>query len=537
MTKLGNILSLVNEYSILRFEYTFKEGLRFHSAIFEPNMSLIKKLAGDTVIYGISSILPRLLQFLVGMTYITYRFPNQENVGIYNILYAYAALILTILLFRMDTAFFRYGRDQESSQRVFFTALIPVLFLSVVTCALVVWNSDSIARAMSYEDSPQYLRWFSYITCFDAIAAMFYARFRLDNRPLRFLFYRIANVLFTIFLTLTFLEVLPRLWPEALNFVNKLFTISREIDYVFIANLIASFFVLMAMIPELRRVEFNFDKAIFKKLLNYSWPLVIVGLAGIISQSFSTPLQERWLSADINFNRGQAGIYGSVAKLALLLNLFIVAFNYAAEPFFFNNSDKKESKAVYGQVAFLFTIVICLVSLGIVAYLDLIQFVIGSSYRGGLPIVPHLLFAFIFLGLYYNVSIWFKLSDNTKIGALIALGGMSIMLLINSILLPKLGIIASAYAALSCFAFMTTVAWWTGQKYYPIPYPVRDILQYLGLTAILVFGLSYLRNHTELPIWIFGSLAIVVYLGVTYLKDGARLLEMIRGTNQEKKAE
>jgi O-antigen/teichoic acid export membrane protein len=492
-------------------------------------MSLIKKLAGDTVIYGISSILPRLLQFLVGMTYITYRFPNQENVGIYNILYAYAALILTILLFRMDTAFFRYGRDKESSKRVFFTALIPVLILSIGTCALVVSNADGLAKAMSYEDSPQYLRWFSYIICFDAIAAMFYARFRLDNRPMRFLVYRIANVLFTILLTLTFLEVFPRIWPEALDFVNRIFTISREIDYVFIANLLASFLVLVAMIPELRRVEFQFDTTVFKKLMNYSWPLVIVGLAGIISQSFSTPLQERWLSEDITYNRAQAGIYGSVAKLALLLNLFIVAFNYAAEPFFFNNSDKKESRDLYGQVALLFTIVICLVSLGIVAYLDWIQFVIGSSYRSGLPIVPYLLFAFIFLGLYYNVSIWFKLSDNTKIGALIAVGGMSIMLGMNYVLLPKLGIVASAYAALACFSFMTTVAWWTGKKYYPIPYPVRSIVQYLGLTAFFVFGLSYLRNHSELPIWIFGSLAIGVYLFTTYIKDGKRLKNMIKG--------
>lgn len=505
-----------------------KNAYLFHSAIFGLVMSMIKKLAGDTVIYGLSSILPRLLQFLVGMTYITYRFPDQENVGIYNILYAYTALILTVLLFRMDTAFFRYGKEKETSKKVFFTALLPVFIFAGLACSLVIYKSQSIADWMSYGDTPQYLRWFALIIGFDTISALFYARFRLDNRPIRFLVYRIANVLFTIGLTLSFLELMPRYWPSGLVYIQNVFSITREIDYVFIANLIASFFVLLSMIPELRNVEYKFDTRIFKKMLTYSWPLVIVGLAGIISQSFSTPLQERWISDNIVFNREQAGIYGSVAKLALLLNLFITAFNYAAEPFFFNNADKKESKALYGKIAYLFTIIICFVSIGLITYLDIVQYVIGSNFRSGLVIVPYLLFAFIFLGLYYNVSIWFKLSDNTKIGALIALGGMSIMVSINYMFLPTLGYVASAYAAMACFAFMLIAAWVSGQKYFPIYYPVRSILKYLLVTAVMVFGLSYLRNNSDLPIWALGSACILLYLALVFIQDGAKIKAILK---------
>lgn len=492
-------------------------------------MSMIKKLAGDSVIYGLSSILPRLLYYVMGMTYITYRFPEQESVGIYNILYAYTALILTVLVFRLDTAFFRYGREAESSGRIFSTALLPLMLGVGIALAAGWLMAPQIASWLQHPDSPQYVRWFAVIIAADALAALFYARFRLQNRSLRFMLYKVGNVVLIIGFTLLFLEVLPKLWPGGLELVGKVFHISREIDYTFVANVCASLAVLLALLPEWLDVQWQFDRAAFARMLKYSWPLVLVGMAGIVSQSFATPLQERWLSSDLVYNREQAGIYGTVGKLALLLNLFIMAFNYAAEPFFFNNAGKENAEKVYGPVALIFTLVVCLVAVGVVGYLDIVSLFIGQSYREGLHVVPYLLFALIFLGLYYNFSIWYKLSDNTKIGAVISITGMAIMVAVNAWGLPRVGYVASAWAALGCFGFMAVAGWATGQRYYPISYPVTKMLKYIGLAVVLIAGLSYMRMTGIGHGWIWGSLAVLTYLTVAWATDRHYLRRIWQG--------
>jgi O-antigen/teichoic acid export membrane protein len=287
------------------------------------------------------------------------------------------------------------------------------------------------------------------------------------------------------------------------------------------ANLIASATIFLFMLPELRKVQWNFDWLVWKKMLRYAFPLVIVGIAGNINQVFAAPLQKFFLGEDTADNLAVAGKYMGPAKIALLLNLFTVAFNYAAEPFFFNNVGKENSEKAYGQIIHAFTIVAGTVMVGIVCFQEIAILIIGKSYRGPQEIIPILLFAYFFLGLYYNVSIWYKLSDKTIYGALISIGGAIITLGISIGFLARVGYIASAWASLACFSFMLIAGYLLGQKHYPIEYPVMRILKLITLIAAAVIGTivikSYIGEGNELlalgaGLIIFLFFALLIYV-------------------------
>ncbi|MEJ6613383.1 MAG: polysaccharide biosynthesis C-terminal domain-containing protein [Saprospiraceae bacterium] len=472
-------------------------------------MSIIKKLAGETLIYGMASIFPRMLNILMTLVYLTYRFNDTEDYGSYNEMYAYVTIFLTILVYRLDTAYFRYGSRPENKDNVFSTALIPVIVSAIVIVGVVLVYSQSIATWLSYEDKPHYIQWFALIIGFDAVATLFYGKFRLASQTKRFLFFRLANVVLTIIFILIFLEVLPRIAPEIGQNIASFFGVTKELDFVFLANLLASGSILLLLIPEFVRVKWSLDFGLLKKMLLYSFPLIVVGLAGNINQAFAVPLQKYFLGADTAANLSDAGLYAAAAKIALLLNLFTVAFNYAAEPFFFNNA--KEKKA-YGQVALAFTIVCVIVIIGIITFSGLAQYLVGSQYRASLNIVPWLLFAYFFLGLYYNVAIWFKLSDRTMVGAIISVFGAIITLVVSIYFLPRVGTIASAYAAVTTYAFMIVAGYLTGQKYYPIQYPIKKILTYVVVAVIMTVSLVLLRSQVNT--FVSMALGIVYNIGL-----------------------
>ena len=490
-------------------------------------MSLLKKLAGETAIYGLSHILSRVLLFIVFTFYLTRRFDGDTTeYGIYTDMYSYAAVILTILVFRMDTAFFRYG-SKGDLQKVFNTGFIGVLGFCILVLFILLPNVDSLASVLEYNESPHYIKWFAYILVLDAITALVFARLRLQSRPRRFMFFKLLNVGLTLVLVLTFLEFLPKYFPVEFEQLNTFLGVSRQIDYVFFANLLASGAVVLAMIPEFRSFKFSFDYSLFKKMLWYSLPLVAVAIAGNINQAFAAPLQKYFLGDNILENLADAGVYGAAAKLAILLNLFTTAFNYAAEPFFFNNSDRKDSMEVYGKVALAFTIVACLAALGLIFYIDVIILLLDDSYRSGVNVVPILLFAYVFLGLYYNVSIWYKLKDKTYIGALISFMGAFITICISLWLLPKIGTIASAWSALACYVSMVIVGYIVGQRYYPVDYPVKRILFYIGGTLLLSFFALMLRPILGVSISYFALITLVYVVCVygIYKVEWKRLMD------------
>lgn len=489
-------------------------------------MSLLKKLAGETAIYGLSHILSRVLLFVVFTIYLTRRFDGDTTeYGIYTDMYSYAAVILTILVFRMDTAFFRYG-SKGDLQKVFNTGFIGVLGFCLIILVILLFNIDSLARLLVYEESPHYIKWFAYILVLDAITALVFARLRLQSRPIRFMIYKLINVGLTLILVLAFLEFLPRYFPIAFEQLNSFLGVTRQIDYVFFANLVASGAVVLAMLPEFKTFTFSFDYLLFKKMFWYSLPLVAVALAGNINQAFAAPLQKYFLGDNILDNLANVGVYGAAAKLAILLNLFTTAFNYAAEPFFFNNADREDSIEVYGKVALAFTIVACLAALGLIFYIDVIIQLLEDSYQSGINVVPILLFAYIFLGLYYNVSIWYKLKDKTYIGALISFMGAFITIAFSLALLPKIGTVASAWAALACYISMVVVGYFIGQRYYPVNYPIKKILSYILATALLSVFALFLRPILGVSISYFTLISIIFLACIytTYKLEWKRLM-------------
>ena len=487
-------------------------------------MSVLKQLAGQTVIYGMSNILPRILHFVIFTIYLTYRFPNQVDFAVYLELYAYATIILVLLVYRMDTAFFRFGNKEAEKERAFSTAMIPLIFTVIISSGLMYVFHQELATLIDYDHKPEYIKWFALILGFDALVALPYAKMRLDQKPKKFLFYRLLNIIITVAVVLFFLEIAPGI--GASDFVNQIYKTENQIDYVFLANLIASAVVFLFMIPEFFKIKLQFDSTLWKKMFWYSLPLVLVGIAGNINQSFAAPIQKYFLGEDQIINMVNAGIYGAAAKMALLLNLFTVAFNYAAEPFFFNNADKKDAKKTYGLVALAFTITACLVILGITSYIDIVSNLLGPNYRAGVPVVPILLFAYLFLGLYYNFSIWYKLDDKTYWGAIISVIGAIITLIISITYLPSMGYVASAWAALVCYGVMTILGYVTGKKYYPIEYPLLKIVGYIIITLVLVIFYKYLEmfDLNYLTLFILKTSIIIGFIIFAWFKDGKSLM-------------
>lgn len=481
-------------------------------------MSLIKKLAGETAIYGISHILPRILYFILLTPYLTSRLKDTTEYGIYSELYSYSTLILTLLIFRLDTAIFRYGRKGNIDSAIG-TAMIPILALIALVLTVNWALGDQIAGALGYADATHYVHWFVYILCLDAVAAVIYAKLRLQTKPYRFLFYRISNVVLTIIIVLLLFDGLPSIAPDLLERLRNGLGIVRKVDYVFIANLIASAFTLVLMLGEFLSLKLKYDGILLRQMISYAAPLVLVGIAGNINQTFSTPIQKLLLGSDTMSNLANAGVYAAAAKLAILLNLVTTAFNYAAEPFFFNNENRKDATSAYGKIAQMYTLAACLLSLGIIAYLDIIIKILGPSYRSGAAIVPILLFAYVLLGIYYNVSIWYKLKDKTTVGAMISFLGMIVTLIVSIIFLPKIGTIASAYAALACYAVMVVVCYFIGQRNFPVQYPVHKIISYIVGTAMLAYFIIDSKSFLSMTTY---------YIAVTILLAGILLMVWVR---------
>ncbi len=507
-------------------------------------MSLLKKLAGETALYGLSSILGRVLTFVFLTPFLTRIFADDRaQIGIQTDLYAWTAFLMVIFTYRMETAFFRFGSKKEDRPTAYKTAKNSVLATSILLVSLLILLAKPIANWLEYPQYSNYIIWFAFILGFDALCAIPFAYLRLEGKALRFASIKLSNLFIHLGFVLFFLQIMPSYFPQY-------YDPNLGIGYVFIANLIASGFTLLLLLPSYfdrpnhqPDQQAIFDKILLQKMFFYALPLVFAGFAGIINEVLDRILLKNLLEGDASARLVQVGIYGSCYKIAIMMNLFTQAFNYAAEPFFFRNANKKFAKKLYGQIAFLFTLVGCLGFLGIMLFMDIAQYFVGSSFREGLVIVPVLLLANLFLGLYYNVAIWFKLSNQTRYGAYIALIGASITIMANLILIPLMpslgypGYLGSAWATLFCYTIMLLMAYWWGQKHYPIDYPVRKILMYVFIAISIFlfysFGLKpYLIPQTLLAY--FSSLTLLLsYLFIIYFLDGKTIKNIVQKTDIE----
>ena len=489
-------------------------------------MSLVKQLAGETVIYGLGHVLPRIFHFLIFSTYLTYRLSeSRAEYAVYLDLYAYASLLIVLFSYRMDTALFRFGSKEKSLESIYQTAVLPMILTSMIVVIIGYIFSESIAELLTYPGKGYYVRWFSLIIAMDVIALIPLAKLRLQSKAKTFVFFKIGNVLITVALVLLFLEVLPRWSPSGMELLRPY--ARSDIDFVFLSNLLASTVMLIGLLIIQPIRSFTVEWHVWRKMVSYAWPLIIVGIAGSINQFFGVPLQKYFLGADYDINKDQAGIYGAVQKIPALLAMFTTAYNYAAEPFFFRNADREDASKLYGDIAQFFIVTAGLGVIGIFLFIDIFQYVIGPSFREGLFLVPILLMAYLLLGIYYNVSIWYKLGDFTKYGAVIASCGAIITVVMSVILLPVIGISASAYAALACYFVMVSLAYIIGRKKYPIDYPLRAMLrQIILITVVLVVGSLLRTSQMGLNLSI-GLVLLLIYVGLSYFLEKNRIRQYI----------
>ncbi len=485
-------------------------------------MSLLKKLAGETVIYGLSSIVGRVLGYLLVPLY-THLFLKEEY-GIVTQMYASVAFIMVIFIYRMDTAFFRFGTEKEGREKVYSTTFWSVAASALFFSILIFYFSKPIANWYALpEDGIDYICIFGLVMAFDTLSEIPLAKLRLESRPLRFATIRLIGIGLNMGLNLFFLLACPWLLENGYTpgLLDLVFNPTWGIKYIFISNLIASAAVLLLLTPEIRQVKWYFNSKQWKTMAVYAAPLVLASLAGIANEMIDREMLVRYLPFDIETNRGEQGVYSACYKLAMMMSLFTQAFRYAAEPFFFANAKNKDAKQLYADVAKYFTIVGTLAFLTITFYIDIIKryFLLNEAYWAGLGVVPILLMANLFLGLYYNVSIWYKLTDQTNKGGIIAAGGAVITILLNLWWIPTIGYMGSAWATLICYFSMTLACWLWGKKYYPVNYNLGRIGFYIVFSLVLFFLSNSIKNHLGIgqqTVYICNSLLLLSFLFITW---------------------
>ena len=478
-------------------------------------MNPLKKLLGQTAIYGLSSIVGRLLNYLLVPLYTRY-FTTSEY-GDVTLLYAYAAFLLIILSYGIETAFFRFSQREPNKRVVYSTALISLLISSSLFVGFIYFNAQSIANTLSFGQHPEYIQYFAFIIGLDTLSSISFAKLRELNQATRFALIRLLNIFINIGLNLFFIIYCPfainNNLPTA-EFIQSIYSPSIGIGYIFIANLISSVVTILMLVPEMSKSLWRFDKALWRKMMVYALPLMVAGLAGITNETIDRILLQYLLPADISAS--EIGLYSAFYKLSIIMTLFVQTFRFAAEPFFFSQERERNAKQVYAQVMKYFSIVTAFIFLSVMIYYDLVKQFIGTSFHDerGATIVPILLLANLFLGLYYNLSVWYKLTEKTSYGAYMSLFGAAITIVLNLVLIPYFGFVGSAWATLCCYFLMALCSYFLGQKYYPIPYPLGRIAMYFGL----VLGFYFLSAYLSLGMAI-NTFFLIVYIVVVYVLE------------------
>lgn len=465
-------------------------------------MSKLKKLAGQTAIYGLPSILGRFLNYLLFPLYTAQFIPAEY--GVVNEVYAYVAFIAVILPWGMETAFFRFSsRENYSPSEVFKTSLFFVFLSSLFFIAAISFFTDGFADAMGYAQNPEYIIWMGLTLGFDALSVIPLAQLRNEERAIKFAVVNFTSIGINILLNLFFVLYCMDVHAAGGNFITELvFNSEIGVGYIFIANMVQALVKFLLVSPAYKHLTFKVNFDLVKELFMYSSPLVLAGFAGIINETLDRTLIRRILEPTLGVEGAltQVGIYGAVYKLAILITLFTQAFRYAAEPFFFAQSRDTDSRKVYADVLKWYTIVVSALFLFVMLYIDVFkQLIRNESYWEGLTIVPILLFANIFLGWIYNLSVWYKLTHQTIYGAVLAVIGAVITVSLNMYLIPEIGYAGAAWTTFTSYGVMAILSYLLGQKYFPVPYSVVKIVGY-ALLAATVWYLSLQVNLESLAL-------------------------------------
>lgn len=474
-------------------------------------MSQMKSLAKETAIYGLSSIVGKFLNWLLVPLY-TFVLAQSADYGIVTNLYAWTALLLVILTYGMETGFFRFANKPEhDANTVYSTTLTSVGCTSLVFAVCCVLFSQQIANLMGYPQHSEFIAMLGVVVSMDAFGSIPFAYLRYKKRPIKFaalkLFMIFTNILFNLF----FLIACPWIMKHNPALIDWFYNPNYGVGYVFVSNFFSTALVTLALLPDILEAKFRFDGKLLKQMLRYSLPLLVLGIAGIMNQTVDK-IVFPFLFADKEYAAGELGIYGACFKIAMVMMMFTQAFRYAYEPFVFAKNKDKDSTAAYADAMKYFIIFSFLILLGMVFYLDIFKLIIRSDYWSGLRVVPIVLFSYIFQGVFFNLSLWYKLTDKTKYGAYFSLLGCVITLIINIIFVPRYSYMASAWASFACYFVMMLVSYFVGQKYMKIPYDLKSIGIY-ALTAIVFLAI----NHFVVTPYTWLNYAISTLLLIAYV--------------------
>ena len=469
-------------------------------------MANLKSVVKDTAIYGLSSIVGRFLNYLLVPLYTAKLSAASGGYGVITNVYAYTALLMVILTYGMETTFFRYvNKEGENPDKVYSTTMISVASTSLLFVLLVLLFLQPISSFMGYADHSSYIWVMAVTVAVDAFACIPFAYLRYKKRPMKFAILKLANIMMAILLNLFFFLLLPA-WTGDGGLVDA--------GYAFYINLFCSVALLFFLLKEITAVPFDFDKALLRRMLSYSWPILVLGVAGILNQTADKILFPYiYQGTDAH---SQLGIYGAASKIAMIMAMITQAFRYAYEPFVFGNNNDKDSRNTYAKAMKFFIIFTLLAFLVVMAYIDLLKYIIGRDYWEGLKVVPVVMAAEIMMGIYFNLSFWYKLIDKTIWGAWFSGIGCLVLITVNVLFVPRYGYMACAWAGFMGYASAMTISYLVGQKKYPINYPLKEIVLYVALAAVLYIGIGY--SNRLLPLW--AALAVntvIVFLFIAYI--------------------
>ena len=479
----------------------------------------MKTLAKETLFYGMGSVLPKLLSWMLSL-YWAFALPRISDIGVLTNFYAWVALLQVILTYGMETGFFRFANKDSNPQKVFTTSFISIATTTALFVAVSLLVLKPVSFALGGTDfKPHYLLLLVLILGVDVIGTIPFANLRFKNRPIRFAMIKIINVFLTILFNLFFFLACPWLkakYPDSFSW----FDINRGVDYILISNLTASVIQFLMVSPELR-LKFQFDGELLRKMLKYSFPILILGVAGILNQTVDKIIFPK-IYPDTANAFTELGIYGQNFKIAIIMVMFTQAFRYAFEPFIFARSkgDMEEKRAFSNATKYfiIFGLLIFLITTG---FLDIVKFLIPPAYHVGLKVVPIVLLGELFFGIYFNLSLWYKLTDQTRWGAYMSIFGFVITILINVIFIPKYGYMACAWASFIANLSMMILSYLVGQKKFPIPYNLKSAVSFFTLSMIL-FGaitVSYIFIPNLWARLLISTIAVFVYIIVVVKKE------------------
>ena len=477
-------------------------------------MSSIKKLASQTAWYGLSSIAARFISYLL-TPYLTYKL-TEIAYGEQSIVYSFIPFLNVIVTHGMETAYFRFG-SKENEEKIYHTSSFSmILVTALVIIGLLAWGAP-IATLLQINLHPEYLHLVAWVVGLDALTTIPFSRLRLEGKPKKFAFIKVGGILLNIFATYTFISTLPQYaLSHPTSFIARLYTPGWEVGYILVANIIQNIFVLILLQKEIRALRFSFDFALWREMMLYSLPLILVGFGGMINETMDRIMLGWWgPGGSPDANKALVGIYSACYKLAILITISVQAFRMGAEPFFFKQAQSDNAPKTYARVMKFFVITLCIMFLGVVLYLDIWKlFIRNPEMYIGLSVVPILLMANMFLGIYYNLSIWYKLSNKTMAGAWITLLGACITITINYLAIPHFGYMASAWATFFCYGTMMVVSYKWGQKVYFIPYATKKLIAYFVI-CLLIYGINnlvHMISNNQPFNYLFATILLVLFM-------------------------